>query len=61
MMSIYTCQYSPAFNANPIEMNLYRIKNLSEQFVLFNDDTFVISDTVAEDFLLMKDLVNKRY
>lgn len=42
----------PVFNANPIEMNLYRVKDLSEHFVLFNDDTFVISDTVAEDFFV---------
>ena len=35
-------EYLPTFSANPIEINLHRIKNLSEQFVFFNDDIFII-------------------
>ncbi|MGN0380222.1 MAG: stealth conserved region 3 domain-containing protein [Butyrivibrio sp.] len=31
-------EYLPTFNSNTIEMNYHRIKNLSENFVLFNDD-----------------------
>lgn len=30
----------PTFNVNPIEINLHRIKALSEHFVYFNDDIF---------------------
>jgi hypothetical protein len=42
----------PTFNSNTIEMNFHRIEGLSEQFVLFNDDLFLISDTVPEDFFV---------
>lgn len=37
--------YLPTFNSNAIELNIHRIKGLSEQFVLFNDDTFIIGPT----------------
>lgn len=40
----------PTFNGNVIEMHINRIKDLEERFVLFNDDIFLIADTVAEDF-----------
>lgn len=43
-------QYLPVFSANPIELNLHRIKGLEEQFVFFNDDMFLIRDMVQEDF-----------
>lgn len=33
-------EYLPTFNSNTIEMNYHRIKDLSENFVLFNDDVF---------------------
>ena len=32
--------YLPTFNSNTIEMNFYRIKQLSENFIIFNDDLF---------------------
>ena len=32
----------PVFNSHPIEINMHRIKNLSEKFVYFNDDTFIL-------------------
>lgn len=41
-------EFLPTFNSNVIEMNYYRIKELSENFILFNDDLFVtqpISET----------------
>lgn len=41
--------YLPTFNANTIELNIHRIEGLSEQFVYFNDDTF-LCDRVEEDF-----------
>ena len=42
----------PTFNSNTIEMYLNRIKDLSEHFVLFNDDIFLISDTEPNDFFI---------
>lgn len=43
-------KYLPTFNANPIELNLYRIRELSEQFVFFNDDMFLIRPVEEEDY-----------
>ena len=43
-------EYLPTFNSNVIELNLHRIKNLSEKFVLLNDDLFILKDTKEEDF-----------
>jgi len=43
-------EYLPTFSANPIELNFHRIKELSEHFVYFNDDMFIIKNTKAEDF-----------
>lgn len=40
----------PTFNSNAIEMNMHRISGLSQQFVYFNDDMFLIRDTAPEDF-----------
>ena len=36
-------KYLPVFSANPIEVNLHRIKELSECFAFFNDDCFIIN------------------
>lgn len=35
-------EYRPAFSSHPIELNMYRIEGLSEQFVYFNDDMFIL-------------------
>lgn len=43
-------EYLPTFNSNTIELNLHRIPDLSEHFVLFNDDMFMIRKTAPEDF-----------
>ena len=43
-------EYLPTYNSNTIEMNLYRLKDLSENFVLFNDDMFIMNKTKPEDF-----------
>ncbi len=43
-------EYLPTFNINAIELNLHKIEGLSEQFVFFNDDTFVINPMKEEDF-----------
>ena len=34
-------EYLPTFNANTIELNVHRIKGLSEHFVYFNDDCYL--------------------
>lgn len=43
-------EYLPTFNVNPIELNLHRIPDLAEQFVYFNDDTFLCAPSASEDF-----------
>ena len=43
-------EYLPTFNSNTIELNLHRIKELSEYFVLFNDDMFIIDKVKLKDF-----------
>ena len=35
-------EYLPTFNSNTIELNFHRIEELSEHFVLFNDDIFLL-------------------
>ncbi len=43
-------KYRPTFNSNAIELNFHRIPDLSEHFVYFNDDCFVIGPTQKKDF-----------
>lgn len=43
-------KYLPTFNANTIELNLHRIPELSENFVYFNDDTFILRPMQKTDF-----------
>lgn len=43
-------KYLPTFSANTIENNLHRIKGLSDRFVLFNDDMYLISNVSENDF-----------
>lgn len=45
----------PVFSSHPIELNLHRIPNLSEKFVYFNDDTFLVN-SVRSDYFFKKDL-----
>ena len=40
----------PTFNSNAIELGIHQIKDLQEQFVLFNDDMFIIRPTKKSDF-----------
>ncbi|MCR5452782.1 MAG: Stealth CR1 domain-containing protein [Lachnospiraceae bacterium] len=46
-------EYLPTFNTNVIEMNLHRIKDLSENFVMFNDDIFLL-DMTSKDFFFKR-------
>lgn len=43
-------EYLPTFSGHPIEWNLHRIEGLSEHFVYFNDDVFLIKETKKTDF-----------
>lgn len=43
-------EYLPTFSSHTIEWNIPRIKGLSENFVYFNDDVFLIGDTEPKDF-----------
>ena len=43
-------EYLPTFSANTIELNLHRIEGLSENFVYFNDDMYLVGATKPQDF-----------
>lgn len=43
-------EYLPTFSSHPIELNIHRIKGLSEHFVYFNDDMFIIDKMEKSDF-----------
>ena len=42
--------YLPTFNCRPIETCIYRIPELAEHFIYFNDDFFLINETKPSDF-----------
>ena len=48
-------EYLPVFSSHPIELNMFRIPGLSEQFVYFNDDTFLLRP-VSEAFFFKNGL-----
>jgi len=43
-------KYLPTFNSNVIELNFANIKDLSNNFVSFNDDMFLNDKVLKEDF-----------
>lgn len=43
-------EFLPTYNSNALELNLFRIQNLSEHFVYFNDDVLLVRDVKPEDF-----------
>lgn len=45
-------KYLPTFSANPIELNLHRIKELEDCFVYFNDDMFITQAVKPNDFFV---------
>ena len=45
-------EYLPTFNSNVIELWLHKIPELSEHFVLFNDDMFLTAPVTPEDFFV---------
>ena len=42
----------PTFNSMSIESLLYKIPNLSEHFIYFNDDFFLFNETKVSDFFI---------
>lgn len=48
-------KYLPTFNSNTIELNFGRIKELSEHFVLFNDDIF-LNAPIGPDYFFREGL-----
>lgn len=45
-------QYLPTFSSHVIELNMHRIKGLSENFVYFNDDMFILKNIEEKDFFV---------
>ena len=43
-------KYLPVFNSHPIEICIHNIKGLSEKFVYFNDDLFILKKIKETDF-----------
>ena len=43
-------EYLPTFSSHAIEMNIHRIPDLSEHFIYFNDDTFLLRPMAETDF-----------
>ena len=43
-------EYLPTFSSHTIELNLHRIAGLSEKFVYFNDDMFLLRPVAPERF-----------
>ena len=51
----------PTFNSRTIETLLWRINGLSENFIFFNDDMFVLQNLSKRDFFMFNKLVIRGY
>jgi hypothetical protein len=49
-------EYLPTFNSNTIEMNYHRIEELSENFIIFNDDLFPLQP-IEETYYFKNNIV----
>lgn len=47
---IISSEHLPTFSSHPIELNIHKIPGLSDKFVYFNDDTFIINPMLKSDF-----------
>ena len=45
-------KYLPTFSSHVIELNMHRIPELSDNFVYFNDDIFILDTVKEEDFFV---------
>ena len=52
--------YLPTFSSHPIELFVNRIPELSEHFVYFNDDMFILRSIPKELFYRMESLFTRR-
>ena len=43
-------KYLPTFSSHPIELNFHKIAGLSEHFIYFNDDMFLLNPTSPDYF-----------
>lgn len=43
-------EYLPTYNSNAIELSMHKISGLTERFVYFNDDTYIIKPVQESDF-----------
>lgn len=43
-------EYLPTFNSNVIQYYIHKIPNLSEKFIMFDDDMFIINNVKKTDF-----------
>lgn len=43
-------KYLPTFNSHTIELNMHRIPDLSDRFIYFNDDMFLLRNVKPTDF-----------
>ncbi len=48
----------PVFNSHALEVGLHRIPGLSEKFVYFNDDTFLLNHVKPSDFFIGNKVVD---
>lgn len=49
---IIPAEHLPTFNSNTIELHMFNIEDLDEEFLYFNDDIFPMLPMRAEDFFL---------
>lgn len=49
-------EFLPTFNSNTIEMNIHRIKDLSENIILFSDDVFPLNP-IDEEYYFKDNMV----
>lgn len=47
-------EYLPTFNSTSIESMIWRIEDLSENFVYFNDDIFLVRDVQPDEWFINK-------
>ena len=45
-------EYLPTFSSHAIELNMHRIKGLSEQFIYFNDDLMALTPLTPDQFFV---------
>lgn len=52
-------KYLPTFNSAAIEVNMHKIDGLSDKFIYFNDDMFLVSPVSRSDFFVQNKPVDR--